>query len=230
MVRFLVIVLVAANLLYFAWSHWAVREQPQLTAVALTPARSAGAGRPVPAPPPCATLGPFADELAAAQAEKLLAKSGWHPQRRGASEDINDGWWVYVANPSAAAQARTLETIRRSGLRDAFAMTDDNEFRVSVGLFSEEPRAADRAARVQKLKLDAVVKERRKPQPVTWFDLPGVAREALMAAHLDGAGLPLDVLRIEACPEADLQAQSPSSSPSTSPAAETTSAEAAGQK
>jgi hypothetical protein len=203
MVRLLVVVLVAANLLYFGWSHWAAKPGPELTAVAVAPQAATPSTRPTPAPPPCATLGPFADELAAAQAEKLLAKSGWHPQRRGASEEINDGWWVYVRNASAAAQARTLDAIRRSGLRDAFAMTDDTEFRVSVGLFSEEPRAQDRAARVQKLKLDAEVKERHKQQPVTWFDLPGVAREALMAAHLDGAGLPLDVLRIEACPASD---------------------------
>jgi hypothetical protein len=214
MPRLLVVLLVAANLLYFGWSQWAAKPGPELTAVALSaPAAAKPPARLAPAPPPCATLGPFADEMAAAQAEKLLAKSGWHPQRRSATEEVNDGWWVYVRNASAAAQARTLETIRRSGLRDAFAMTDDTEFRVSVGLFSEEPRAEDRAARVQKLKLDAVVKERFKQQPATWFDLPGVAREALMAAHLDGAGLPLDVLRIESCPGPDAAAHAPAVRP-----------------
>jgi hypothetical protein len=214
MLRLLVVVLAAANLLYFGWSHWAAKPGPELTAVAIpVPQAAKPSARPAPAPPPCATLGPFADEMAAAQAEKLLARSGWHPQRRSASEEVNDGWWVYVRNASTVAQARTLDAIRRSGLRDAFAMTDDTEFRVSVGLFSEEPRAQDRAARVQKLKLDAEVKERHKQQPVTWFDLPGVAREALMAAHLDAAGLPLDVLRIEACPAADAAAHAPAAVP-----------------
>jgi hypothetical protein len=232
MPRLLVFVLAAANLLYFGWSQWTAKPPPELTAVAITTAQGgARSGKSPAPPPPCATLGPFADELAASQAEKLLAKSGWQPQRRAASEDVNDGWWVYVPTTSAASQARTLESIRRSGLRDAFAMTDDTEFRVSVGLFSEEPRAQDRAARVQKLKLDAVVKERYKQQAVTWFDLPGVAREALMAAHLDAAGLPLDVLRIEACPSDAAPANaSPPHAATSAPPPQAAPASGAGQR
>jgi hypothetical protein len=201
MVRIVVFVLVAANLLYFGWSHWAAPEKPVLTAVA---AAAPGQKKPAapPAPPPCATLGPFHDELLAERAEQQLTKAGWRSLRRSSSEDINDGWWVYVANADATAQARTLKAIRGAGLRDAFAMADDPEFRVSVGLFSEEPRAEDRAARIQKLRLDAVVKERRKQQLTVWFDLPGIARETLGDGRLATTGLPLEVLRIEACPSA----------------------------
>jgi len=201
MLRILVMVLVAANLLYFGWSRWAVRDKPMLTAVASSPARLHPRATPPP-PPPCAALGPFHDELLAAQAEKQLAAAGWRPRRRASSEDISDGWWVYVSNGSAAAQARTLEIIRGSGLRDAFALPDDPQFKVSVGLFSDQERAAERAARVQHLKLDAVVTEHRKQQAAIWFDLPGVAREALRDGRLDASGLPLDVLRIEDCPAA----------------------------
>jgi hypothetical protein len=198
MLRLVLIVLVAANLLYFGWSHFAPGEEPVLTAVSNGDAvgkKGAPAG-----PPPCATLGPFHDELMAELAEKQLTRAGWRLQRRALSEEINDGWWVYVVNSSTAAQLRTVETIRRSGLRDAFAMPDDPEFRVSVGLFTDEQRAEDRAARVQRLRLDAVVNERRKQQPVIWFDLPGVARETLSDGRLANTGLPLEVLRIEACP------------------------------
>src|SRR4051812_12073797 len=107
MLRIVVFVLIAANLLYFGWSHWAVPEKPVLTAVATA---SPGNHQPAP-PPPCATLGPFHDELMAEQAEKQLTKAGWRLQRRANSEDINDGWWVYVRNLDAAAQARTLKAI-----------------------------------------------------------------------------------------------------------------------
>lgn len=199
MLRLLLIVLVVANLLYFGWSHFAPGEAPVLTAVAASDA-SARKGAPA-GPPPCATLGPFHDELMAELAEKELTKAGWRSQRRALNEEINDGWWVYVVNPNTAAQLRTVEAIRRSGLRDAFAMPDDPEFRVSVGLFSDEQRAEDRAARVQRLRLDAVVRERRKQQPVIWFDLPGVARETLSDGRLASTGLPLEVLRLEACPQ-----------------------------
>jgi hypothetical protein len=201
MLRIVVLMLAAANVLYFGWAHWAAEQKPVLTAVASADQPGRRKPNAPPAPPPCATLGPFHDELLAEQADEQLVKSGWRPVRRATSEDIHDGWWVYVTNASAAAQTRTRDAIRRSGLRDAFAMTDDAEFRVSVGLFSDEVRAEERARRVRNLKLDAVVKERLKQQPVIWFDLPGMAREALSDGRLGSTGLPLDVLRIEDCPQ-----------------------------
>jgi hypothetical protein len=231
MLRLVLLVLVAANLLYFGWSHFAPGEQPVLTAVATGDAatkKGAPSG-----PPPCATLGPFHDELMAELAEKELTRAGWRLQRRALNEEINDGWWVYVVNTSTATQLRTVEAIRRSGLRDAFAMPDDPEFRVSVGLFSDEQRAEDRAARVQRLRLDAVVRERRKQQPVIWFDLPGVARETLGDGRLASTGLPLETLRIEACPlptpaqEATPAAPAPAAD---APAANTSSREPQGAR
>ena len=114
MLRLVLIVLVAANLLYFGWSHFTPGEEPVLTAVSTS---DAGAKKDAPAgPPPCATLGPFHDELMAELAEKELTKAGWRLQRRALDEEINDGWWVYVVNNSTAAQLRTVEAIRRSML------------------------------------------------------------------------------------------------------------------
>ncbi len=196
MLRIVVMGLIAANLLFFGWSHWVSNSDPTLTAVAAGGKKNATP----PGPPPCATLGPFNDELLAEVATRQLEKAGWRMQRRATSQNISDGWWVYVNNADAAAQTRTLATIRRSGLRDAFAMTDDPQFRVSVGLFSEEARAEDRAAQVQKLRIDAMVTERRRDQAVIWLDLPGIARETLGDGRLTSSGLPLDTLRIETCP------------------------------
>ncbi len=213
MLRLVVIVLIAANLLYFGWSHWAVQDKPMLTAVAVPNADRKKPATPPPPPPPCATLGPFSDELMAEQGEKQLTKAGWKLQRRTISEDVNDGWWVYVPTPDAGAQASTLATLRRAGMRDSFSMADDPEFRVSVGLFSEEARAEDRASKVQRLRLDATVKERHKQQLAIWFDMPGVARETLSDGRLNATGLPLEVLRIESCPP-----PAPKESPSTAPA------------
>jgi hypothetical protein len=196
MLRIVVMGLIAANLLFFGWSHWVSSSDPALTAVATSGKKKV----PPPGPPPCATLGPFNDELLAEVATRQLEKAGWRMQRRATSQNISDGWWVYVNNADAAAQTRTLATIRRSGLRDAFAMTDDAQFRVSVGLFSDEARAEDRAAQVQKLRIDAMVTERRRDQAVIWLDLPGIARETLGDGRLTSTGLPLDTLRIETCP------------------------------
>ncbi|MET0280411.1 MAG: hypothetical protein ABW278_04710 [Steroidobacteraceae bacterium] len=200
MPRLLVMILFAANLLYFGWSHFVSKQQPRLTAATA----SLPQARPVaPAgPPPCATLGPFLDAPAADAAEKQLKDHGWGVVRRIAQELVHDGWWVSVANADAAAQARTLDIIQRWGMRDASAMPDDPQFRVSVGIFSQEQRAEDRALMVQKLKLDAVVTERRIPKDAVWFEVPGVARETLSDGRLRKADLPLEKLRIETCPAA----------------------------
>lgn len=203
MMRIAVLVLVAANLLYFGWARWVDHGAPELTAVAAAPRKQAPKPPPQPpAPPPCATLGPFVNDLDATAAEQKLSAAGWGILRRAVTEQQREGWWVYVANPSATAQARTLNTLRAAGLRDAFAMPDDPEHKVSVGIFTEENRAEDRASRVQRLRLDAVVKERTSEQTVTWIDIPGVARETLADGRLAQTGLQLERLRLEACPAA----------------------------
>jgi len=206
MLRIVVLVLIAANVLFFGWAHWVARPAPMLTAVVST---GKAADRKPLAPPPCATLGPFHDEMLADQSGKQLVAAGWRVQRRAGSEDVNDGWWVYVSNASAAAQTRTLAALRSAGLRDVFAMTDTADFRISAGLFSDEQRAGDRATRLKRLHLEPEVMERHKQQPVIWFDLPGVAREALGDGRLDGKGLPLDALRIENCPSTQPEQAAP---------------------
>jgi hypothetical protein len=214
MIRIVVLALLALNLLYFGWSHWVGGKGAELKAVAADPAKARPAAPSLPAaPPPCATVGPFSDELAAMQAQQKLEAAGWGVLRRETSETTHEGWWVSVVNADAGAQARTLNAIRRAGISDAFAMPDDPEFRVSVGIFSEEDRAEDRAARVQKLKLDAVVSERSRELQVFWFDVPGVARETLSDGRLATAGIVLDKLRVESCPPAAAAA------PATAPAA-----------
>jgi hypothetical protein len=200
MMRIVVLVLVAANVLYFGWAHWVDHSDPGLTAVTATPRRLPAAAPPAPAP--CATIGPFSTEIEALAAEQKLTAAGWGLARREVTEQQREGYWVYVDTPSSNAQARTLNAIRASGITDAFAMPDDPQFRVSVGVFQDENRAEDRASRVQKLKLDAVVRERMRDQQMIWIDVPGVARETLSDGRLAATGVALDRLRVEACPPA----------------------------
>ncbi len=197
MLRNVVLVLVAANLLYFAWSHWGADQRPVLTEVAI---RERPAHQEPPPPPPCATLGPFHDETLAAKAEGQLAGAGLKALRRDTTVQVNDGWWVYVTSSDAAGQKRAVDALRRAGQRDAFAMPDDPEFRVSVSVLSDQKRADDLATRVKGLKLEPVVEERHKQQPEVWFDVPGMAREALGDGRLEDLDLPLLDLTIETCP------------------------------
>src|SRR5262245_28901291 len=133
MIRIVVMGLIGANLLYFAWSQWVGRNVEALTAVktvAVQPAPAAPA--PPPGPPPCAALGPFHDELLSHQAQQKLEAAGWGVLPRAGKETVREGWWVTVHNTNSGQQARTLNAIRRAGIQDAFAMPDDPEFRVSV--------------------------------------------------------------------------------------------------
>ena len=212
MIRIVVLVLLAANLLYFGWANWIDHGDPALTAVKVEPATRKPPAPPAPPPPPpCSSLGPFATELDALTAQRKLTEAGWGVLRRENKEQQPDGYWVYVANESAAAQSRTLRKILAASIRDAFAMPDDAKFRVSVGIFSEEDRAEDRAAKVQRLKLDAVVEARTSERSTVWFDVPGVARATLADGRLAAAGLSVEHLRIEDCPAAD--ATSPAGTP-----------------
>jgi hypothetical protein len=199
MARLLTLILIAANVLYFAWAQWIDDNNAELTAVPVT----ARAPRPAapPPPPPCATLGPFDDEALAEQAQRALEGGGWGVLRRVIHEQVNDGYWVHIDNlTSTVQQVRTVTAIRRAGIADAFAMPEDPQFRVSVGIFTEEARAEDRAARVQRLRLDALVTERLKDQSIFWLDVPGVAPQTMADGRLATLGIVSPGLRIEVCP------------------------------
>lgn len=203
MVRILVLVLVAANLLYFGWTNWVREQAPRLVAPPPVPA----ATQPSPATAdadPCTTLGPVADETRALVIEEMLRDMQLLPSRRLANGNEREGWWVYVNNADAAAQARTLRTIQDAGIRDAQAMPDDPGFRVSVGLFTEEAGANRRAEAVRALQLDAHASERTREQTAVWFDLPGKAPAAVDMARLAAEGVDTQRLRLEACPGADV--------------------------
>ncbi len=201
MVRILVLVLVAANLLYFGWSQWTREQAPRLVA---PPPASAGAQaastRAAADATRCTTFGPVTDETRAIVIEELLRDMQLVPSRRIVTTNAREGWWVSVNNPDAAAQARTLRAIQNAGIRDAFAMPDDPEFRVSVGLFMEEEGAESRAESVRALRLDARVSERMQQQTAVWFDLPGQAPAAVDMARFTAEGVDVQRLRLEACP------------------------------
>ena len=204
MIRILVLVLLAANLLYLGWSRWISEERPQLVAPEAGPARDqvarSDATTDAPAPA-CTTLGPVRDDTHALEIEQLLGAMQLTPTRRTLTEEVREGWWVYVASPNAAAQARALRALQNAGIRDAFAMTDDPDWRVSVGLFTDEAGAAISAEAVRALRLDAVVDERMQQQATVWFDLAGTPRGAVDLSRISAEGVEIEGLRIEECPD-----------------------------
>ena len=120
MARILVLVLAAVNLLYWSWSAWIKEEDPHL----LAPAAGASTPQAVASPAPCTTIGPFEDEVRSMEVEQLLRDMQLAPSRRSITQDVHEGWWVYLDNADEPAQARALRTILAAGLRDAFALPD----------------------------------------------------------------------------------------------------------
>lgn len=232
MLRNLLLALLAANLLYFAWAHWvdapakpppgsaaadsdpAAARAPASGAVtgaaptaagssddAATPASSAATASLPVGPPLCTSLGPFSDGVAADRAAALLAGAGKPSRPRSAAMPQADGYWVYVGGfKDAAAQRRILAAIKRSGIDDSFAMPDDPQFRVSVGIFSERERAEQRARRVRLLQLDPQIEEHFRLQATQWLDFAGVAPAALQPPQLAALGITDAALTAVTCP------------------------------
>jgi hypothetical protein len=199
MIRTLCLALLAANLLFFAWSWWLEPGPP----VARTAAVHASAPRPAPAPAPeaCASLGPFPDVDSVAQAAAALGAAGKRPQPRTQNGQAADGYWVFIAGSGGeAAQQSALKALAKAGITDTFAMPDDPAFRVSVGIFSERDRAEQRAARVRSLKLDARVEEHFRTDTKHWLDVHGADSASLGEEALKALGITTGGLSTTACP------------------------------
>jgi hypothetical protein len=217
MMRPLALLLLTANLLFFAWSRVAGENQPRLLAVAVMPRQAATApaattatsiattAATTPTPPaPCTTLGPIRDETRAGNLQRQLEGAGLVVQRRQIRQQVPDGFGVYVEGfASAAEQARALRSLRSAVAQDAFPMPDDPQFRIAVGIFTARERAEDRARRVRALKLDAQVVDRMREIAITWLDLPNTAPAALTDARLTKAGVRLNDIESAACPAPD---------------------------
>ena len=192
--------LAAANLLFWSWSQWIRDDKPGLVAPPALPAGvPASTGAQAADPAACTTIGPLQDEVRIMEIEQLLRDMQLAPARRTLTSDVHDGWWVYLDNANAAAQARSLRLILAAGLRDAFAMPDDPSFKVSVGIFKEEAGARSRAEAVRALGLQPVVGERTRQETSQWFDLPGKGVEAVDMARLASEGVDTQALLLRAC-------------------------------
>lgn len=200
MIRTLCLALLAANLLFFAWSRWLEPGSPVARTAPLA-ATPTPATPPPPVPEACTSLGPFPDVDSVAQAAAALGAAGKHPQPRTENGQAADGYWVFVAGSAdAAAQQAALKALLKAGITDTFAMPDDPAFRVSVGIFSERDRAEQRAARVRSLKLDARVEEHFRTDTRHWLDVQGAEAAALGEEALKVLGITTPGLSTAACP------------------------------
>ena len=206
--RAALLLLLLANLAFFAWSHWLAPKQAQLPvspkvvaprlqlAVENSPATMAGGGR-------CVTVGPFASNELAARARQTLNDSGYTSLPREVATSVFEGYWVYLESPpTESGEKRLLDRLKKGGVTDAAAVGDLGATRrISLGVFSDESRAASQSEKVAKLGLLPQIVAREKPGTALWLDLTLKSD----APPLEGQKFPAGDAELEfkSCPAAE---------------------------
>jgi hypothetical protein len=138
---------------------------PRLELVREGGALAAGAGS-------CVTVGPFATNELAARARQTLADAGYSSLPREVETRDFDGYWVYLEGPpTEAGERRLLDRLRKGGITDAQAVGELGSRRISLGVFSDEARAAAQSERVARLQLLPQIEARDKAGTAIWLDL-----------------------------------------------------------
>jgi hypothetical protein len=165
-----------ANLAFFAWSHWLAPKDaqmpvsPKVDAPRLQLARET---QPVSVGGRCVTVGPFATNELAARARQTLNDSGYTSMPREVAVRSFDGYWVYLESPpTESGERRLLDRLHKGGIADAQGMGElGSARRISLGIFSDEARAAAQSEKVAKLGLLPQIEAREKGGTAIWLDL-----------------------------------------------------------
>jgi hypothetical protein len=120
----------------------------------------------------CVTVGPFATTELAARARRTLGDSGYPSTPREVETREFDGYWVYLESPTTeSGERRLLDRLKKGGIAEAQAMGELGSRRISLGVFSEETRAAAQSERVARLQLLPQIEGRQKTGTAIWLDL-----------------------------------------------------------
>jgi len=118
-------------------------------------------------------VGPFATNELAARARQTLNDSGYPSLPREVAIQVFEGYWVYLESPpTESGERRLLDRLRKGGVTDAQAVGDPGSARrISLGVFSDETRAATQSEKVARLGLLPQIEAREKPGTAIWLDL-----------------------------------------------------------
>jgi hypothetical protein len=175
-VRAALLLLLLANLAFFAWSQWLAPKEAQLPVSPKVDAprlQLARESRPVAANGSCVTVGPFPTNELAARARQTLNDSGYSSLPREVDTPVFEGYWVYLESPpTESGEKRLLDRLKKGGVSEAQAVGDlGSARRISLGVFSDETRAATQSEKVAKLGLLPQIEAREKPGTAIWLDL-----------------------------------------------------------
>ena len=188
--RNLIFLLLLANIVYFLWNTWVVEpevntgiivhEESELTPkVALAPPEAvADAADDVENPASeaptvvCLSLGPYADIDAAGEAVDALLENEIDGRVRAANGRVFVGHWTQVQDVANRADAnRKVAQLQAGGLEEAYiAGNADDGWTISLGLFSERPRAELVRDQAIAAGVEAIVVDRTREGEQFWVD------------------------------------------------------------
>ncbi|HVO45430.1 MAG TPA: hypothetical protein VMT29_03760 [Steroidobacteraceae bacterium] len=213
-------IVLAANLLFLAWAEWVdvprapgstdtLAKLPRLKLVSeegSSPKPTSGIAQKMSYRPAgalsCTSIGPFYDGPSATKAASVLSGRGLQPRQRTTESETVQGYWVFVAGMQSNDDvAGVLDKLSHSGFTDVHVMKESPlGRRVSVGLFSQRPRAENRADAVRALGLEPQIVERRFPGTVFWVDVDTAADSDPLKAPGIWADSEAAPVHMEACP------------------------------
>jgi len=216
--RAIIVLLLLANVAFFAWSQWIAKPAGPVGSPPADAPRLVLADEAPPAPPlptlrlaegvECVSLGPFLDLTEAARASTGLREAGLEPRQRAREGAVWNGYWVSLGGLADVGTAEQLvERLRAAGIGDAYVMPADGAGpTISLGLFTERPRALRRTDEVRAMGFEPAIEERQRTGTVYWIDVDVGSPEQLPdPATFEDQGGRIFRLEVKPC---DLEGQS----------------------
>jgi hypothetical protein len=221
--RALFLVLLFANLAFFAWARYlspadaAADSTPLTRQIEPEKLRILGTGDPLPAPKPAPAAaatpaGPAAQAcmewgsftlVDAPRAQKMLEPLALGARLAQRRTEETAGWWVYVPPQGTRQNAlKKAAELKSLGVEEYFVVADEGPFRwgVSLGVFRTEEAALSRLATLRRQGVKtAEIGARETLVPKVWLQVQGV--EAGLESQLREIAKQIDGSELRSCAE-----------------------------
>lgn len=204
--RYLIYLLILANLAFFLWHtiqettgvvaepvlpplpdgiHSLVtleeREAAQAAELeSLTGSEPPGAGMSI----NCYMLGPFYLAAEMQVVEERLKQSGYKPEQSATEDEVESGYWIYLAGMDREEAEEIAMLFDSKNDREYFIGKDNV---IALGAFKELTRAEIRLEDVRKYGIDPVLEPRYRTETVHWLAFEGPGDEGVdMTAITEG--------------------------------------------
>lgn len=191
---------------------------PELVLVAATPAQKpapdeskaddAGSGEPLsaaeaPAEVPqayrCLRIGPLPRETDADAVRRALRQQQASVRQTAEPGRVWVGYWVQTGTHASRSEAEDARKIlNNNGMSDVYILPDNEQFRISLGVFRLRASADGVVEQARKLGFDTRVVERYQPGTNFWLLVRIPADRSLQSGELPS--VPGQILRTEATP------------------------------